>query len=202
MNFTFVSDSCSSGGLIDGLTAQIGGVEQTEDVEAATQPPQEGTGARRYTMDMLLESLNDGSYSEPVGYDNLWNALNEKFGDEATPSIRRRCEGVERAASTKAENVGILLSGCEAWENSIEAATDGLPSQGKFTKTIKTVLENLRSQEANSPTNAELIEYTRQMIVEGFDPDTEEGQPQHPCLYCSEANRDATFICDFVAVEC
>lgn len=82
---------------------------------------------------------------------------------------------------------GILLSGCQSNETSADANPSGnaADSYGAFSNAIQTVL----SQTDGPISNRDLVLQVRKVLqTQGFK--------QHPCLYCSDQNADAVFICE------
>eukprot|EP01018_Ginkgo_biloba_P039149 Gb_08838 [translate_table: standard] len=84
-------------------------------------------------------------------------------------------------------DMGILLSGCQTDETSADACPTGDPNVafGAFTHAIQTVLE----RHADPISNRELVLGARKLLGE-------EGFSQHPCLYCSDQNAQAAFLCE------
>lgn len=185
MNFTVISDSCSSGGLIDEMREQIGGAELKYEEELRVS---EGSGSKGLTKDMLISALNnDDRISDPVDDSNISRVLYDLYGEDSSLTFKCKFDqdNYSRAGS-KSDDVGILLSACESWENSLDTADGGV-----FTVAIDSVLEELRSAGQSSPTNRQLIMAVRAKIEE-------ENGAQHPCLYCSDTNADALFVGEFV----
>eukprot|EP01018_Ginkgo_biloba_P039148 Gb_08837 [translate_table: standard] len=84
-------------------------------------------------------------------------------------------------------DMGILLSGCQSNETSADASTTGESKLafGAFTNAIQTVLEG----HPDPITNRDLILGARKLLGE-------EGFSQHPCLYSSDQNAQAAFLCE------
>lgn len=89
--------------------------------------------------------------------------------------------------SQRAADVGILLSGCQANETSADANPSHNPadSYGAFSNGVQTVL----SQTPGPISNRDLILEVRKVLQS-------QGFKQHPCLYSSDENADAVFICN------
>lgn len=87
----------------------------------------------------------------------------------------------------EAEDVGILLSGCQSHELSSDMNPTGDPADayGAFSKAIEAVL----NQSETPLTNLEMTLEVRKWLQS-------EGMTQNPCLYCNDENADAVFICD------
>ncbi|CAD6258210.1 unnamed protein product [Miscanthus lutarioriparius] len=88
------------------------------------------------------------------------------------------------AARTDDADAGILLSGCQTDELSLEVCADGgRAAYGAFSGALQAVL-------AAHPTlmsNWEVVCGARDVL-------RKQEFPQHPCLYCSDANADAPFL--------
>ncbi|KAG0628938.1 hypothetical protein M758_1G064400 [Ceratodon purpureus] len=186
VNFTVISDSCNSGGLIDELVEQIGGAELKYEEELRVS---EGSGgSKRLTEDMLISSLNnDDRISDPVDDSNIGRVLYDLYKDDSSLTFKCRFnQDAYSRAGSKSDDVGILLSACESWEFSTDTADGGV-----FTVALESVLEELRSAGESSPTYRQLIMAVRGKIEEV-------SESQHPCLYCSDTNADALFVGEFV----
>eukprot|EP01018_Ginkgo_biloba_P039147 Gb_08840 [translate_table: standard] len=83
-------------------------------------------------------------------------------------------------------DMGILLSGCQSDETSADANPTGHPrgAYGAFTNSIEKIL----SRHSKPISNRELVMSSRKLLQET-------GYSQHPCLYCSDQNADAAFLC-------
>ncbi|KAF3502080.1 hypothetical protein F2Q69_00045659 [Brassica cretica] len=79
---------------------------------------------------------------------------------------------------------GILLSGCQADETSADVGGGGGgKAYGAFSNAIQTVLK----ENGGALKNKQLVMMAREVLERlGFQ--------QHPCLYCSDQNADATFL--------
>ena len=85
-----------------------------------------------------------------------------------------------------AGDTGILVSGCQANETSADADPSGNPKEayGALSNAIQTVLQ----RQQGPITNRDLVVACRELLQQ-------EGFTQHPCLYCSDNNAEALFIC-------
>lgn len=83
-------------------------------------------------------------------------------------------------------DVGILISGCQTNETSADAnpSHNAADSYGAFSNAIQTVL----SQTQSRLSNRELTMAVRNVL-------SQTGFKQNPCLYSSDENADAPFIC-------
>lgn len=95
--------------------------------------------------------------------------------------------GVRPSASHRARpDAGILLSGCQHNETSADATPAGDHSQsyGAFSNALISVL----AQHEGPISNRDLVLSIRETLAKT-------GFKQHPCLYCTDENADAHFIC-------
>ncbi|KAG0624047.1 hypothetical protein M758_3G219600 [Ceratodon purpureus] len=202
VTFTFISDSCSSGGLIDELKEQVGGAEGGKNF-VKQYHTKYGESRPQLTLSMLIGKLNNSGLNFTVDESNYRTAIYELHRGNASITVTSQ-QPIK--AACKKDDVGILLSGCESWEISREQPVDDQNprdnASGVFTKAIETVVS--RSSKALS--NKEMTNAVRQLIQSDWDRTAphleedgkEEVGPQHPCLYCSDGNADKVFICDFV----
>ncbi|ERM98168.1 metacaspase-9 [Amborella trichopoda] len=176
-SFTFLSDSCHSGGLIDKEKEQIG----PHHLPPSRSAPVRDSQQRFMPIQAILNHLAaaSGLNSQEITYH-----LHQLFGDKAF----FRFESKESFSALKpaSPDVGILLSGCQSNETSADAFPDGDISKafGAFSMTVKRVL----ASHAGPISNRELVIQTRGLL-------NEEAYAQHPCLYCSDQNADAPFLC-------
>jgi hypothetical protein len=91
-----------------------------------------------------------------------------------------------RPKTRVASDASILVSGCQADETSADANPTHNPtsSYGAFSNAVQTVL----GQNSSPMTNRDLVLAVRHVLGQ-------QGFKQHPCLYCSDDNVDAPFIC-------
>jgi hypothetical protein len=185
VNFTVISDSCNSGGLIDEMLEQIGGAELKYEEELRVS---QGSSSKGLTRDMLISSLNnDDRISDPVDDSNISRVLYDLYRDDSSLTFKSRFDqDTYSRAGSKSDDVGILLSACESWELSTDTADGGV-----FTVAIDSVLAELRNLGQSAPTNRQLIMAVRGKIEEEYE-------AQHPCLYCSDTSADALFVGEFV----
>uniref|UniRef100_A0A803LZS0 Peptidase C14 caspase domain-containing protein n=1 Tax=Chenopodium quinoa TaxID=63459 RepID=A0A803LZS0_CHEQI len=81
---------------------------------------------------------------------------------------------------------GILLSGCQSNETSADVSSEegeGGEAHGAFSNAVQKVLE----QNSGRLSNKEVVIMARKVLQEQM-------YKQHPCLYCSDKNADATFL--------
>lgn len=175
--FTILSDSCHSGGLIDKEKEQIG--------PSATPAPRGGvphsSSPKHIPFQALLQHL---SSLTRISTPDIGTHLLESFGDEA--SLRFRLPPLEAASLDPLKpDEGILLSGCQGNETSADMnpLVEGGKAYGAFSNAVQTVLkENDRKL-----SNRELVVLAREVL-------RKQGFGQHPCLYCSDENADASFL--------
>jgi len=102
-------------------------------------------------------------------------------------SARAAYGGVRPTADHRArEDAGILLSGCQHNETSADAtpAGDHSKSYGAFSNALIAVMN-----QTNGPiSNRDLVLQIRETLAKS-------GFKQHPCLFCTDENADAPFIC-------
>lgn len=172
-SFTIISDSCHSGGLIDKEKEQIGPHTTTL---ASTH--------RRRTIpfDSILDHLTtlSGIASTDVGIHLL-----EAFGSESSAKFRSFGPDEDASRPLRPDN-GILLSGCQANETSadMDPTEDGTKACGAFSNAIQTVLK----AHDGVLSNREVVTHARELLGD-------QGLDQHPCLYCSDENANAPFLC-------
>ncbi|XP_068663241.1 metacaspase-9 [Aristolochia californica] len=171
-SFTMLSDSCHSGGLIDKEKEQIGPASADRGGSPLIQRQ------RTISFDSIMVHLSSLS---GISSAHIGDHLSHLFGDEASPKLRKN-----EAALPMRRDKGILLSGCQANETSadMDPSMGGGKSFGAFSYAVETVLKS----HAGALSNRELVSRARQVLMkQGFE--------QHPCLYCSDENADAPFLC-------
>ncbi|KAL4366707.1 hypothetical protein GQ457_05G033110 [Hibiscus cannabinus] len=193
-SFTIVSDSCHSGGLIDKRKEQIG------PSRVRSIPPPVGFKARSIPVETVAECLLS-TRSDIDARPKFWgiaisaaagllgNLLPMIFPREV--SIKFRPQHEQRALlslkRSLEEDEGILLSGCQANETSADLTgckLTGGKAHGAFTYALVQVLNQNKDR---SLTNKELVVNVRKFLQD-------QGFEQHPCLYSSNPNADASFL--------
>ncbi|KAK9129078.1 hypothetical protein Syun_017875 [Stephania yunnanensis] len=168
-SFTIISDSCHSGGLIAKEKEQIGPSTINPDTTSKNLHKQ-----KFIPFDAIFHHLASLSDLESL---NIKAHLLGNLGENELGNL-----GSIRA------DAGVLLSGCQANETS----ADMNPSMGEgkaygaFSNAVQMVLKENKS---TSLSNRELVLLARKVL---------QGQgivQQHPCLYCSDENADAPFLC-------
>lgn len=182
--FTFLSDSCHSGGLIDKETEQIG-PSSIHDKDIFGSLTFFGNFHKPKTIPIQsitehLTSLTNISTSDIAPH------LMELFGPDASILFRTPPHEHDSMAKPLKPDEGILLSGCQANETSadVEITENGRVGYGAFSHAIQKVLkENL------SPlSNRQVVLLARNFLR------MHHLNKQHPCLYCNDKNADAIFL--------
>ncbi|CAK9211266.1 unnamed protein product [Sphagnum troendelagicum] len=83
VTFTFLSDSCHSGGMIDNEKEQIGGGGGT--TVAGVQPPRQIS--KNIPVDLLTQILSQRT-GQNVQVGNIRTTIFDMFGDQASPSVK------------------------------------------------------------------------------------------------------------------
>ncbi|KFK24867.1 hypothetical protein AALP_AA8G035200 [Arabis alpina] len=183
-SFTMLSDSCHSGGLIDKEKEQIGpysSSDRSPDMETTTT----AITSRALPFKEVLDHL---SSLTGISTSDFGTHLLELFGDDAGLKFRLPTMDLmdlleKMRAREKHMDAGILLSGCQADETSADVGGSSGKAYGAFSNAIQTVLE----ENKGALKNKELVIMARDVLERlGFH--------QHPCLYCSDQNADATFL--------
>ncbi|KAJ4978290.1 hypothetical protein NE237_009070 [Protea cynaroides] len=176
VSFTILSDSCHSGGLIDKEKEQIGPISAKK-----TSSSSKAQNSKAIPSESILQHLASitGIESSDIG-----SHLFEAFGNEA--SIKFHPSQQHLSAGSVRPDAGILLSGCQANETSADMSPneEGGKAYGAFSDAVEKVLKGHKSPLSNR----EVVTQARKLLQEG-------GYEQHPCLYCSDENADAPFLC-------
>ncbi|CAH8379835.1 unnamed protein product [Eruca vesicaria subsp. sativa] len=184
-SFTMISDSCHSGGLIDKEKEQIGPFssgDKSPDMETTTTT----TTSRALPFKEVLDHL---SSLTGILTSDIATHLLELFGGDA--GLKFRLPTIDlmellESMTLRGRHVdsGILLSGCQADETSADVGGGGGgKAYGAFSNAIQKVLK----ENGGALKNKELVMMAREVLEKlGFQ--------QHPCLYCSDQNADATFL--------
>lgn len=204
-SFTMVSDSCHSGGLIDKEKEQIG---PHATANRSLTGPETKRKSKFLPLDSLLRFLREETGEAEMEVHKIKNALFQLFGKKASSKVQRlvtdNCSfleemgvntkgrglehhGLQKGKQSIHPDMGILLSGCQTDETSEDACpTEDLnKAYGAFSNAIQTILE----QHGKPISNRELVLGARKLL-------DEEEYSQHPCLYCSDNNADAAFLCE------
>ncbi|XP_058107493.1 metacaspase-9-like [Magnolia sinica] len=177
-SFTIFSDSCHSGGLIDKEKEQIG-------PHVHDHGPHTNSGSHHRPKTIPFDSiLNHLTKISGIQSSDVGAHLSEVFGSDA--SAKFRSHSLQSGTSNRVgPDDGILISGCQTNETSadMDPNDDGSKAYGAFSNAVQTVLEDHKGVISNR----ELVTRVREVLhVQGFK--------QHPCLYCSDQNADATFL--------
>lgn len=187
-SFTMVSDSCHSGGLIDNEKEQIGPASVDDLATAGRNAPvSTRTMARRFIpYASLVEHLAGTS-----GVDASHHAADHLlalFGADASVKFHHRRHDHDIAAPPRTDE-GILLSGCQTDETSADVvAEDDEASKKKACGAFSNAVQAVLAAHPAPLSNREVVSRARAVLRhQGFE--------QHPCLYCSDENADAPFLC-------
>ncbi|KAK6228554.1 hypothetical protein QQP08_004074 [Theobroma cacao] len=172
--FTILSDSCHSGGLIDKEKEQIGPsiVKNTTSVSYTV---------KTIPFQSVLQHL---SSLTSINTSDIGAHLLEFFGADASLKFRLPKLESDLLESLKTDE-GILLSGCQADETSADmnAIEGGGKAYGVFSNAVHMAL----NENSGALSNRKVVMMARRVLeAQGF--------AQHPCLYCSDGNADATFL--------
>ncbi|EOY19577.1 Metacaspase 9 [Theobroma cacao] len=172
--FTILSDSCHSGGLIDKEKEQIGPsiVKNTTSVSYTV---------KTIPFQSVLRHL---SSLTSINTSDIGTHLLEFFGADASLKFRLPKLESDLLESLKTDE-GILLSGCQADETSADmnAIEGGGKAYGVFSNAVHMAL----NENSGALSNRKVVMMARRVLeAQGF--------AQHPCLYCSDGNADATFL--------
>ncbi|MED6196317.1 Metacaspase-9 [Stylosanthes scabra] len=179
-SLTILSDSCHSGGLIDKEKEQIG----PSSLISKTPPPKNYTYTpKAIPFDSILQHL---SSLTKINTTDIGTHLLESFGAEASLRFRLPLPDLESFSWQLRPDDGVLLSGCQADETSADMSPNevGGKAYGAFSNAVEMVLK----ENPDRISNKEVVMLARKLLQsQGFE--------QHPCLYCSDDNADATFLC-------
>ncbi|KAE8709006.1 Metacaspase-9 [Hibiscus syriacus] len=177
-SFTILSDSCHSGGLIDKEKEQIGPSTYRTTSSSLSYKP------KTIPFESILHHLSSltGINSSDIG-----THLLESFGSNASLKFLAPQINSDLFEFSKPDE-GILLSGCQADETSADmnpmtSTENGGKAYGAFSNAIQMVLKD----NFGGLSNKQVVIMARKVLeAQGID--------QHPCLYCSDRNVDATFL--------
>ncbi|KAL6009807.1 hypothetical protein ACLOJK_000236 [Asimina triloba] len=184
-SFTVFSDSCHSGGLIDKEKEQIG----PHDHHPTSDPPPRRP--KFIPFQSILDHLSSTSGIQSPPQNEIAPHLLHLFGAEVSPKFKspssEDLQPQKLLQQPLAPDNGILLSGCQTDETSADMDPDddgsGSKAYGAFSNAVQMVLK----AHQGPITNRELVTRARELLrATGFT--------QHPCLYCSDNNADATFL--------
>ncbi|XP_065877980.1 metacaspase-9 [Euphorbia lathyris] len=178
--FTMLSDSCHSGGLIDKEKEQIGpnslGPSKTKTAALSCN-------SKAIPFEFILEHLKSVT---GINTSDIGTHLLEWFGGDASLKFRVPLIEFDPYESLR-EDQGILLSGCQANETSADMnpSEGGGKAYGAFSNAVEIVLKG----DLGAVSNKEVVVMARKVLEDnGF-------HEQHPCLYSSDHNADAVFLC-------
>eukprot|EP00253_Pinus_taeda_P035708 PITA_35708 len=197
-SFTMVSDSCHSGGLIDKEKEQIGPYATANRSLKGLKT----LSKRKFLpLESLLRVLREKTGEADMEAHKIKSALLHLFGKKASTKVQTpvtdNCSFLEEMAVERHEllqgkrnihpDMGILLSGCQTDETSEDACPteDVNKAYGAFSNALQSILE----QQGKPISNRELVLGARKLLAK-------EEYSQHPCLYCSDKNAEAAFLCE------
>lgn len=157
---------------------------------------------RALPLSTLLKILQQKNPEIQVG--NIRNTLFELFGEEASIKVRKSIKKAYIIAGSASsarvneqtmqqrqpEKAGILLSGCQSDEVSVDANPTGDPRKafGAMSDAVVTVLsEHRKHGKQRRISNKELVRRARLVLEKG-------GYNQHPGLYCSDDQVSSPFL--------
>ncbi|KAJ8770320.1 hypothetical protein K2173_014930 [Erythroxylum novogranatense] len=174
--FTLLSDSCHSGGLIDNEKEQIG---PSGAITNPTVPSQHRP--KTISFESIMQHLSSLTH---ITTSDIGTHLLECFGEDS--SLKFRIPRLEMDLfESVGKDEGILLSGCQADETSADMTPveAGGKAYGAFSNAVQTVLK----KHPGKLSNKEIVVMARKILQD-------QGFQQHPCLYCSDENAEATFL--------
>ncbi|RCV36349.1 hypothetical protein SEVIR_7G321700v4 [Setaria viridis] len=185
--FTMVSDSCHSGGLIDQEKEQIG--PSVADLAVDSPAPPAASARARFLPYAAVVGYLSGASGLGASH-HVADHLLALFGADASDKFHHP----RHHDSAPSPDGGILLSGCQTDETSADVSGDddddeaagegGSKACGAFSSAVQAVL----AAHPAPVSNREVVTRAREVL-------REKGFEQHPCLYCSDANADAPFLC-------
>lgn len=193
-SLTILSDSCHSGGLIDKEKEQIGPSSILDNDKNATPQKFSYTlKAKTVPFESVLQHL---SSLTNINTTDIGTHLLEFFGSEASlrfqiPLLDDLDDDDDLFQPLRPDD-GILLSGCQYDETSADMnpnmnISGGENNNGKaygaFSNAVQMVLKDNPGELSN-----------RGVVVKARNILQAQGFAQHPCLYCSDENANATFL--------
>ncbi|MBA0867523.1 hypothetical protein Goshw_000757, partial [Gossypium schwendimanii] len=179
VNFTILSDSCHSGGLIDKEKEQIG-PNTLRKGEKSPECITRGKSIEFPVIHDIIDLVSDAAHQAT----NIAEQFFGSFGRDIV-SLKFNHEAAKQKGLLGLqphEDKGILVSGCKAYETSFDVVLDG-KSYGAFTDAVVKVSMGGYVKISNK----DLVTRARDILKQnGFD--------QTPCLYCSNADLDADFL--------
>eukprot|EP00253_Pinus_taeda_P031729 PITA_31729 len=185
-NFTMIYDSCHNGGLTDKEKEQIGPVHGT--YRSLAGPKRERTGEAETESDKIKSALfhHFGERADSRVHGLFNSGISVLEAHMKGRHLEYHHEGLQQGKQSIHPDMGILFSGCQTDETSVDACPIGdyNKAYGAFSNAIQTILE----QHGKAPIgNKELALGARKLLVE-------QGYSQHPCLYSSDMIADAPFL--------
>lgn len=176
-SFTILSDSCHSGGLIDKEKEQIGpsSINHNSQNLCLSKP-------KTIPFQSILEHLSSITF---INTYDIGTHLLENFGADASIQFLLTPHQESELFESLKPDEGILLSGCQADETSADMNPDegGGKAYGAFSNAVQIALK----EHSGSLSNREIAMMARKILQQ-------QHVEQHPCLYCSDENADASFL--------
>lgn len=176
-SFTILSDSCHSGGLIDKEKEQIGpsSINHNSQNLRLSKP-------KTIPFQSILEHFSSLTF---INTSDIGTHLLENFGADASIQFLLTPHQESELFESLKPDEGILLSGCQADETSADMSPDegGGKAYGAFSNAVQIALK----EHSGSLSNREIVMMTRKILQQ-------QHVEQHPCLYCSDENADASFL--------
>ncbi|KAG5583238.1 hypothetical protein H5410_053865 [Solanum commersonii] len=197
--FTILLDSCHSGGLIDKEKEQIGPshhkpknqeLEKNSNSYVSVSNKSESTSKSYYSNpkfiphETILEHLTSLTN---INTSNIGTHMLQLFGNDASVMFSLPQLELDLLKPLK-QDEGILLSGCQADEEcqDVGGIENENQAYGAFSHAILLVLE----KNCGPISYRELVMKSRYVLE-----NDEQIKTQHPCLYCSDENARAFFLC-------
>ncbi|CAN8275165.1 unnamed protein product [Cochlearia groenlandica] len=212
-SFTFVSDSCHSGGLIDSAKEQIGESFTKNPQKKMVKCPFELFSSKATTSDDVviihedaenktngnihrflpiqtsINMLKQATGKDDIRIGNIRTTLFDAFREDASPKVKKFLMKVTQVHKEATSNVGfgnngvVLLSGCQTDQFSADVGSNE-KAFGAFTNSIQVILGETKGKISYK----DLVSKSRELLEK-------QGYQQRPGLYCTDGSVDAPFIC-------
>ncbi|KAG5583251.1 hypothetical protein H5410_053878 [Solanum commersonii] len=183
--FTILSDSCHSGGLIDKEKEQIGPSHHKPKNQES-----EKNNNNYVSIPNKLKSTSNSYYSKPkfIPHETILEHLTSLTNINTSNIGTHMLQLFGNDASPLKQDEGMLLSGCQADEEcqDVGGIENENQAYGAFSHAILLVLE----KNCGPISYRELVMKSRYVLE-----NDEQIKAQHPCLYCSDENARALFLC-------
>jgi hypothetical protein len=187
-SLTIVSDSCHSGGLIEKEKEQIG-PSSVRNESILLMQPRRRSSPKTIPFESILQHFTSLTSINSASSCDIGTHLLQSFGADASLKFRLHPLELDLLESSKAggDDEGILLSGCQANETSADMnpTIAGEKAYGAFSHAL---LQTVLKGHVGTLSNRQVVVMTRKALQAA-------AFAQHPCLYCSDENADAPFLC-------